>query len=301
MTVRSAPPKKAMPLGARNALVGMSFILPNFIGFFLFVLIPVGFSFVLSLMKWDGFTQMQFVGLKNFITIFKERAFQQALQKTMTFTVATVVFTMAASLLLAVLLNKKLRLTSFYRSAMFFPYVASMVSVAVVWKLLFMKDMGPINEFLRFIGISNPPGWIASTQWALPAVMIVYIWKFMGYYMIVYLAALQDVPPELREAASIDGATGIQYFWRVQLPMLTPTHFFVLMMLTINSFKSFDLVFAMTEGGPGTATTLLSNYIYNKAFVSFNYGHTSAAAFVLFLIIGAIMLVQFRVEKRLER
>jgi multiple sugar transport system permease protein len=122
----------------------------------------------------------------------------------------------------------------------------------------------------------------------------------MGYYMIVYLAALQDIPRELREAASIDGATGFQFFWRITLPMLAPATFFVVLMLTINSFKSFDLIFALTEGGPGTSTTLISNYIYNKAFISFNYGQTSAAAMILFVIVGIITFIQFRVEKKIS-
>lgn len=284
----------------RRTLVGLSFILPNFIGFFIFILIPVVFSFILSFMNWDGFNKMEFAFLDNFTTIFSEREFRTALAKTLQFSAVTVVVTAFAALGLAVLLNKKLFATAFFRSSIFFPYIASMVSIAVVWRLLFMKDFGAINQFLRLIGIADPPGWIATTQWALPAVMIVYAWKFMGYYMIVYLAALQDIPVELREAASIDGANGFQYFWQVTVPMLAPATFFVVLMLTINSFKSFDLVFAMTGGGPGRATTLLSNYIYDKAFVSFNYGHTSAAAFVLLLIIITITLIQFRIEKNMS-
>jgi ABC-type sugar transport system permease subunit len=161
--------------------------------------------------------------------------------------------------------------------------------------------VGPINAFLNFIGISNPPGWFSTTKWALPGVIVVTIWRFMGYYMIVYLAALQDIPRELQEAANIDGASGLQYFWRVALPMLSSATFFVVLMLTINSFKSFDIIFALTEGGPGTATSLISNYIYNNAFIYFNYGRTSAAAMILFLIVGTITFIQFRVEKKLAK
>ena len=291
---------RKMKLSTKKALVGFSFILPNFLGFFIFILIPVAFSFVLSFMEWDGFNEMQFTGLNNFIAIFNERNFRSALSKTIIFTIVTTFLTLLASLGLAMLLNMGLKFTNFFRSAIFFPYVASIVSVAVVWKLLFMKDFGPINQFLQMLGVSDPPGWIASTQWALPAVMIVYVWKNMGYYMIVYLAALQDVPQELHEAACIDGATKLQRFLKVTVPTIMPATLFVIMMLIINSFKSFDLIFALTEGGPGIATTLLSNYIYNKAFISFNYGHTSAAAFILFLIIGAITIFQFWIEKKLS-
>jgi ABC-type sugar transport system permease subunit len=163
-----------------------------------------------------------------------------------------------------------------------------------------MRDMGPINFFLNNIGIANPPGWFSTVRWALPGVIIVAIWKSMGYYMIIYLAALQNIPKELKEAASIDGAGNLQYFWQIAFPLLSPTTFFVVLMLTINSFKSFDIIFALTEGGPGTATTLISNYIYDKAFISFNYGHTSAAAMILFLIVAALTFFQFQMEKKLS-
>jgi ABC-type sugar transport system permease subunit len=289
-------------LTVRNTLVGLSFILPNFVGFFIFVLIPVVFSLLLSFMKWDGFNAMHFIGLDNFISLFKDSVFRFSVGRTFYYTLACVVLIMAASLGLAVLLNKKIVAQGFFRSAIFFPYVASIVSIAVVWQLLFMKNpIGPINAFLQFIGISDPPGWFGTTKWALPGVIIVTVWRYMGYYMIVYLAALQDIPKELHEAASIDGATGTQFFWRISLPMLASATFFVVLMLTINSFKSFDIIFALTEGGPGTATTLVSNYIYTNAFVYFNYGRTSAAAMILFLIVGTITFFQFRMEKKLSK
>lgn len=290
--------KPAMSLGKRNTLIGMSFILPNFIGFFIFILIPVAFSFYLSFSKWDGFGPIEFTGLANFIKIFSDKYFFQAVWKTIWYAFFTVACTTALSLLFAVILNKKLPGRNFFRSAIFFPYVASIVAVGVVWNMLFMKDFGPINEFLRFLGVTNPPGWTASVKWALPAVVIVSIWKNMGYYMIVYLAALQDIPVELYEAATVDGASKWQQFRRITLPMLTPSTFFVVMMLTINCFKIFDLVYVMTEGGPGTATTMLANYIYNKAFISWDYGLASAASVVLFLLVATVTIIQFRVEKK---
>ena len=294
--------KSRYSLTARNTLVGLSFILPNFTGFFIFVLIPVVFSLILSFTNWDGFSPLTFSGLNNFRIIFRDSVFHGSIRRTFLYTLSCVVLTMFASLGLAVLLNKKIRAREFFRSAIFFPHVASIVSIAVVWQLLFMKNpMGPINAFLQFAGIPNPPGWFGTTKWALPGVIIVSVWRSMGYYMVVYLAALQNIPRELKEASSIDGASGFQYFWRIALPSLLPVTFFVVLMLTINSFKSFDLIFALTEGGPGTATTLVSNYIYNNAFIYFYYGRTSAAAMVLFLIVGVITFVQFRVEKKLSK
>jgi len=289
-----------LSLGTRNTLIGMSFILPNFLGFFIFIFIPVAFSFMLSLTKWDGFSPMEFIGIKNFITIFKDRYFRGALGRTILFTAITVLITTFVSLGLAVLLNKPIRAKGVFRSSIFFPYVASIVAIGVVWNMLFQKDYGPINEFLRFLGFTNVPGWTASSQWALFAVAIVFIWKNMGYYMIVYLAGLQDIPVELREASMIDGASSFQHFWRVVMPLLAPSTFFVVLMLTINSFKSLDLIMVMTEGGPGQATTMLSNYVYNKAFISEDYGVSSAAAIILFAIVALITIIQFRVEKKTD-
>ena len=253
--------KKSMSLNTRNTLTGIGFILPNFVGFFCFVLIPIIFSFVLAFTKWDGFTEMTFAGLNNFVKIFSSKVFLNSLCITATYTVFTVALTTVASLGLALLLNQKLKGRNFFRSAIFFPYVASVVAVGVVWNNMFQPDYGPINQFLRAIGIVDPPAWFASTTWALPAIIIVSVWKGMGYYMIIYLAGLQGISPSLYEAARIDGASSWHMFRRITVPMLTSSTFFVVMMLTINSFKTFDLIFTLTEGGPGTATTVLAKYI----------------------------------------
>lgn len=287
-----------LKLSTRNTLVGLSFILPNFIGFFIFILIPVIFSLILSFMEWDGFNPMKFIMFENFVTIFKDRVFRGAIWKTGYYSLFTVLLSLSASLGLAVLLNKKLMGKGFFRSAIFFPYVASIVAVSVVWNALFQKDFGPINGFLKMIGIAKPPGWTASVDWVIPALIIVSVWKNMGYFMTVYLAALQDIPYSLYEASTIDGANKRQQFFSITFPLLAPSTFFVLMMLTINSFKIFDLVYMMTEGGPGNASTMLSQYIYNQAFISWNYGKASAAAMILFLIVGTITVLQFKVEKK---
>ncbi len=290
--------KKQMKLNTHNTIVGLSFILPNFLGFLCFILIPVIFSFYLSVCEWDGFTEIKFVGIQNFINIFKDRVFRASLSHTFTYTIFTVACTIVISLALAIVLNRKMKGVNFFRSAVFFPYVASIVAVGAVWNAMFMKDGGPVNSFLMALGVDNPPGWFSSTDWALTGVIIVSIWKNMGYFMIIYLAALQDIPSSLYEAATIDGANWWQQFKKVTLPMLTPSHFFVFMMLTINCFKVFDLIFVLTEGGPGISTKVLANYIYDRAFVSWNYGLSSAASMILFLIIATITILQFRVEKK---
>ncbi len=292
---------KKMSLSRRNTLVGLSFILPNFVGFLIFVMIPVAFSLVLSFAKWDGYSPIEFAGFSNFTYIFTNKYFLGALWRTVIYTVFTVSITTFVSLGLAVLLNKPIKGRGFFRSSMFFPYVASVVAIGVVWNMLFQKDFGPINEFLKFLGFVNVPGWTASTAWALPAIIIVSIWRNMGYYMLVYLAALQDIPTELHEAATIDGANSFQHFWKVVFPLLMPATFFVTLMLTISSFKIFDLIFVMTEGGPGQATTLISNYIYAQSFISEDYGVASAASMILFLIVTTVTVIQFKMEKKLSK
>ena len=278
--------------------MGYSFILPNFIGFFIFTFIPVIFSLLLSFSHWDGFTEMEFAGLDNFIKIFKDRIFVQSIWKTAYFSIFTVLFSMVASLGLALLLNQKIKARGFFRCALFFPYVASVVAISVVWNAMLQPDYGPVNEFLKFIGIANPPRWFASTDWVIPGLIIVNVWRNMGYFMIIYLAGLQNIDESLYEAAALDGAKGWTLFRKITWPLLSPSTFFVVMMLVINSFKVFDLVWLMTQGGPGTASTMLSQYIYNQAFVSWDYGKSSAAAMILFVIVALLTVFQFKAEKK---
>lgn len=294
-TTLTSHQKKAI----RSNLVGYSFILPNLIGYAIFVFIPVIFSFILSVMKWDGSkAPMEFVGLKNFAQIFGDRIFVQSFLHTIQYALLTVVPTLVLSLLLAVLLNHKLKGIAIFRTALYFPYIASIVAVGAVWNMLFQPDFGPINEFLKFIGISRPPRWVVDVKWAMVAISVVSVWKYMGYYMIVYLAALQGISGSLYEAAGMDGANGIQKLRYITIPMLTPTTFFVLIMLTIQCFKVFDLVYVMTGGGPGNATKTLVNYIYEKAFTSWEFGPASAGAIVLFAVVLVITLIQFAGEKK---
>ncbi len=283
----------------KRNLIGYSFVLPNFIGYFIFVFLPVIFTFVLCVMKWDGSdAPMKFVGIQNFVKLFHDSGFIISLKNTLVYAVWTVPLTMVAALLIAVLLNSKIKGIILFRTAFFFPYVASLVAVGAVWNMLFQPEFGPINEFLKFIGIQNPPRWCASTDWAMTVIVIVSVWKYMGYYMVVYLAALQGISKDLYEAASIDGATGFNKFRYITIPMLTPTTFFVVIMLTVQCFKVFDLIYVMTGGGPGRATNVIVNHIYNAAFVDFKFGYASAGAVVLFLIVLVITMIQFRGEKK---
>lgn len=286
----------------RSNMTGYAFILPNLIGYTIFVFIPVIFSFIMSVMSWDGSQRpMEFVGLQNFREILADKVFVGSLQHTISYALMTVLPTLILALLLAVLLNSKIKGVAIFRTAFYFPYIASIVAVGAVWNMLFQPDFGPVNEFLKFLGMADPPRWVVDTDWAMVAISIVSVWKYMGYYMIVYLAALQGISASLYEAAGIDGANGWQKLIYITVPMLTPTTFFVLIMLTIQCFKVFDLVYVMTGGGPGNATKTLVNFIYEKAFKTWEFGPASAAAIVLFAIVLVITLIQFRGEKKWSR
>lgn len=281
-----------------NRFKGYMFLLPNIFGFLIFTLIPVIASFAYSFSKWNGFTSPQFVGLGNFIKMFHSSTFRISFWNTIYYTGVSVPVTLGLALLVAVLLNNKIKGIKFFRTAFFMPYISASVAIAVVWQLLYHPSMGPINVFLQGIGITEPPRWLSSTSWALTAVIIVSVWRFVGYYMIIFLAGLQGIPEYLYEAAEIDGANKWQQFWRVTLPMLSPTIFFSVIIAIIKSFKVFDLIYILTEGGPGRSTNVLAYTIYNEAFVKYKFGYASAMSYVLFVLIMIVTLIQFRGQRK---
>lgn len=288
------------PAQWRKALVAYSFIAPNFLGFAIFTLGPILFSFALAFMHWDGSNPITFAGLDNFWHLFSDSSFIAALWNTILYAVLAVPLTLACALGLALLLNQKIPGRDFLRTAMFFPYVASLVAVAVVWNMLFNPEMGPINMVLYSLGVDakHLPRWAADKNWAMITVVLFGVWKSMGYYMVIYLAGLQGINRDLYEAASIDGAGAWQKFRFVTVPQLAPTTLFITVMLTIQSFKVFDQIYLLTQGGPGKSTLVLVYHIYNEAFLSWDLGYSSMVALVLFLIVLAVTLVQFRFTRQ---
>lgn len=284
----------------KNNLIAYSFIAPNFIGFAIFTLIPMIFAFALGFMSWDGNNPISFVGLGNFIKLLDDSRFKIALVNTIVYCIATVPLTLAAALGLAIVLNQKIKGRGFFRTISFFPYVASLVAVAAVWNMIFSPGAGIVNVLLTHFGVAKAdlPKWAADPNWAMFTVVLFSVWKSMGYYMVIYLAGLQGISAELYEAASIDGASGLRKFMCITWPQLKPTTFFVIIMLTINSFKVYDQIYMLTQGGPGTSTLVLVYHIYQTAFVtSSDYGYASAISMVLFAIVLTITLIQFRIEK----
>lgn len=290
------PPRKTMKKSVRDTLTAYTFIAPNFIGFCVFTLVPMVFAIALAFCSWDGRHAIEFVGLDNFIKLFKtDKIFQAALVNTIVYVIGTVPLTLVCSLAMAVLLNQNVRLRNFFRTVAFFPYVASLVAVAAVWNMIFNPAMGPVNSLLAALGVENLPRWAAGKDTAMLTVILFSVWKNMGYYMVIYLAGLQGCNPDLNEAAELDGANRWQQFWHITLPQLRPTTFFVVIMLTISGFKVYDQMYMITQGGPGNATMTLVYYIYNVAFVNTpKYGYASAIAMVLFVLVLIVTIVQFR-------
>lgn len=284
----------------RRNLVAYSFIAPNFIGFAVFTLGPIVAAFVMAFMKWDGNNPAEFVGVQNFLAIFGDDRFISALKNTAIYAVFTVPFTLIIALALAILLNQKIRGRNFFRTVTFFPYVASLVAVAAVWNMLFTPAKGGIvNQVFLHLGLT-PLKWAASPKTVLMTIILFSIWKNMGYYMVIYLAGLQGVNGELYEAASLDGANAWQKFCYVTVPQLRPTTFFVTIILTINCFKVYDIVYMLAGGSNGIvnkSAVVLVYYIYEEAFGNWRLGTASAAALVLFAIVLVITLIQFRGEK----
>ncbi len=282
-------------------IAGFLFIGPNLIGFLVFVAFPVIFSLVLTFSQWNpmsGLRGIEFVGLRNFIEMWSDEWFLSAFRNNIVFTVVTVPVSMVLGLLVAVALNRKTYGTKTLRTMFFLPYMSNIVAIAVVWMMIFNPTRGPLNQFLMSLGVADPPRWLASSQWAMPAIMTTVIWQGLGYQMIIYLAGLQGIPKQLYEAADIDGASAVQVFFRITVPMLNPTHFFLLITNIINSFRVFAQINVMTNGGPGTATTVLVHYIYRAGFQFYRMGYAAAIAWVLFIVIFAVTIVQWKTQKR---
>ncbi|PNV59510.1 ABC transporter permease [Clostridium sp. chh4-2] len=302
--IRQAKTGERFSRQTKRDLVAYSFIAPNFIGFAVFTLGPVIFAFVLAFLKWDGNNPMQFAGLDNFMMMIGNKRFMASLRNTIVYCVATVPLTLAAALGLAVILNQKIKGKNFFRTVSFFPYVASLVAVAAVWNMLFSPaKSGPVNMILYNLGVAakSLPKWSADKDWVMFTVILFSVWKNMGYYMVIYLAGLQGINAELYEAGSLDGANVWQKFRYITWPQLQPTTFFVTIILTINCFKVYDIVYMLAGGNTGVlneSAIVLVYHIYEEAFRNWNLGYASAVAMILFLIVLAITLVQFRGEKK---
>lgn len=270
------------------------FILPALLGTFIFIIIPVICSFSLSFTKWDLLNPIEFVGFKNYSDIFHQGLFWKILINTVVFAVSTSILGVIIPLILASILNTKIRGAEFYKSAYFLPFITPMIVIGIIWSWIFDPNIGLLNQVLN-IHIN----WLYDSRYAMPALIIVSVWKLIGYNMIIFLSSLSTISQNLFEAAKIDGANSFQIFKNVTIPMLSPTIFFVVVITAISSFQIFDLIYLMTQGGPMDSTNVLVYAIYKEAFEYFNVGRASAIAYVLFVIILVLTLIQWNLRKKL--
>ncbi|TCL62070.1 carbohydrate ABC transporter membrane protein 1 (CUT1 family) [Hydrogenispora ethanolica] len=298
--------RKVMMMADSNSkssswLVVAAFLLPSFLGFFLFVLVPMMATVGLAFTDYSGGFTYQWIGLKNFVRAFTSTSFINALTNTVNFTVVSVVAQIVLGFCFAVLLNKKIVARNFFRAVIFLPVVLSMVAISLVFMVILHPDKGPINGFLTSLGMTPIP-WLTSPKTALLTIILVTIWQSFGYYMILFLSGLQAINLELYEAADIDGASKWRQLWNITIPMLSPTTFFCVIMAIINSFKVFDPIFVMTGGqlggGPGDSTTVLVFDIYKNAFSYYKMGYASAEAVILLLIVLVVTIIQYRGQKK---
>jgi multiple sugar transport system permease protein len=274
------------------------FVGPVIAGVLFFQLAPVAASLVVSLTNWSGLNAPKFLGLENYKELFTaDDTFWPSLKNTVIFTVVVVVLTIFIGLGLAVLCNQKIKGIGIFRTLYYSPAVTNVVAIGFVWFWLYNPDNGLFNSTLKMIGIDGP-AWLSDTKTALIAVIIVALWQGVGYPMVILLAGLQSIDQSLIEAATVDGASAWRRFWSVVFPLLTPSLFFLTITQFITSFQVFGIIYVMTSGGPNNATSVFIFQIYEAAFGHGRLGYASAMGWVLFVIVGVVTAIQWKMEKR---
>jgi len=270
-------------LRKRVSVTPYLFLLPALVIYLTFLVYPAIYSLYLSLTEWDGLSpQKKFVGLQNYISLWGDPVFRLALRNNVIWTVVTLLVPTIGGLALAVALNQPLRGRNLFRAVFYAPGVLPLVAVASIWGWIYNPNFGFINEMLRHIGLGSlAHGWLADYDTALPATLVTAIWQGIGLPMMFYLAGLQVIPQEQYEAAAIDGANAWQRFWHITLPWLSQTHVIVITLAVISSFRVFDLIYAMTYGGPGQTTQVLATWMYFNTFQYYHAGYGSAIAWVI--------------------
>jgi multiple sugar transport system permease protein len=288
----------------RETLAAWLFLAPSLLSFVAFVLVPVVASLVLSFTAWDLVGPPRFVGFDNYVRLLgwqrdaagvmvaRDPEFWSSLGNTL-FYMLSIPIHLLLALFLAVLLNGAIPWRGFFRTLYFLPVVCTLVAVSILWRWIFNPDYGLLNYALSRLGIDGP-AWLVSRTFAKPAIMLVMLWKGLGYSIVIYLAGLQAVPDELHDVARLDGAGAWTRFWKITFPLLAPTHLFLAVIAVIWGFQTFDTVFLMTGGGPARSTTPVLLYLYEHAFKWFDMGYASAIAWVLFLLMLALTIVQWR-------
>ncbi len=281
----------------RDGLSAVVFLTPTMIIFLTFILFPVIFSFYLSFHEWNMFSsEATYVGIDNYKRMMQSNEFWSVLKNTGIYTIGTVPLNMIVALLVAMALNKKIKGKKFLRTAFFAPVIISPVAAAVIWRWIYDPNYGLLNYGISFFGVGSI-NWLNDPTAAMFALIIMGVWKTFGINMVLFSAGLAGIPETYYEAADIDGAGKFSKFWHITLPMLAPTTFFIMIMSMISSFQVFDLVYVLTSGGPLGSTKVLVFYVYEYAFKFFEMGYASAVAYVLFVILIILTLLQVRYMK----
>ncbi len=287
--------KKKLNIKKRNieSIKATLLILPSLAGSILLIIVPIIMSLLLSFTKWDLLSKPQFIGFKNYAELLTSIDFWSVMLNTVIYAIATTLLGTIIPLVLASILYSKIKGENFFKTSYFLPFITPMIVIAMVWEWIFDPNIGAINLLLK-----THIEWLYDTQTAMVAIIIVSVWKLVGYNMIIFLSGLSAINPQLYEAAKIDGGNSFEIFKRITIPLLSPTIFFVLIITTISSFQVFDLIYLMTQGGPNNSTNVIVYWLYKNAFEFFNVGKASAIAYVLFVFISILTFIQWRLRKK---
>lgn len=287
----------------KNNLAGFLFIAPLSLLFAVFIIYPIIYNFILSFYEWNGISKLKaFTGFSNYAGLFQDPVLVKILRNFVIFAAATILIQAFFGLIFASLFVQKIRLTGFYRTIIYIPVIATPAIVGSIFSKILETNRGNLNEALRFLGLDfMAQQWLADPKWALACIVFVNIWQWTGYSMLMYYTNMLNIPQDIYEAATIDGAGQLQRFFRITLPLLRSTHFTLFVMGALGSLKCFDLPYILTKGGPNSATEFFSTYIYKKSFDLFDQGGSSALVIVMFLIAMLITWVQIVLYKRNDK
>lgn len=280
----------------KRSLAPYLFVLPNFVIFLTFIVIPAFVGFVYSFHEYDGLNEMEFLGLQNYAAVLANGEFWASLGRTGLYAAVVVPGIYALSLGIALLLIREVRLKGLFRASIYWPTMISYIIVGLTWKWIFGDSFGILNHILNTLGFGSI-GWLTDPFYANLSVIIATLWSRVGFFMVIFIAGLQSIPVDMYEASSLDGASRWKTFRDITLPMLKPTSLLVFMVALIDAFKAYPLMFALTGGGPGKETTFIVQYIYEIGFSKQELGMASAMSVILFVIIGAFTALQFRLSK----
>ncbi|WP_058309035.1 carbohydrate ABC transporter permease [Gracilibacillus massiliensis] len=276
-------------------------VIPALVIYLIFSIVPIFISFYYSTMSWNGFSDMQFVGLANFQEVLQDKVFWLSVRNNILVVLASVFGQIPIALALALLLNRKIKGAKFFRTIGFMPVVISTVVISITWRMIYNSEYGMINNFLEAIGLGSlQQNWLGDPTWAMVAVCITIIWQFVGLYFIIFLSALQTVPSEILEAADLDGASEWQKTIHVVLPSIWNIILISVVLCISGSLKTFDLIFVMTSGGPANSTEVMATYMYDKTFEGLRYGYGSAISVLIFVFSIALILITTKLLRRKE-